>query len=52
MTVEGDDLVKSCRHCWSHYSFGIRLHEDANGRLNCPNCKKVFVVENGFLKTL
>lgn len=52
MTVQGDDIVKSCRNCWVQHSFGIRLAEDDRGKLHCPICHQTYVVEKGFLKTI
>lgn len=52
MTVESDDIVKSCRNCWNQHSFGIRLAEDDRGVLHCPICQQKYTVENGFLKTI
>ncbi|MEM4255395.1 MAG: hypothetical protein QXR53_03640 [Candidatus Norongarragalinales archaeon] len=51
MTVQGDDIVKSCRNCWNQHSFGIRLSE-SRGILHCPICHQKYVVEKGFLKTV
>ncbi|MFH1056945.1 MAG: hypothetical protein V1717_04085 [Candidatus Micrarchaeota archaeon] len=52
MTVVGDEIVKSCRDCWSQHSFGIRLKETQGGALECPHCKRKYRVERGFLETI
>ena len=52
MTVVGDDIIKSCSYCWSNYSYGVRLNEDAKGNLECPNCKSKYRIENGMLKRI
>ena len=51
MTVVGDDIVKSCRKCWSENSFGMKLSE-TNGKLHCAYCKSNYVLEKGFLKQI
>ncbi len=52
MTVEGDEIIKSCWNCWVQHSFGIRLSEDTQGVLHCPICHEKYVVERGFLKAV
>jgi len=52
MTVIGDDIVCSCRKCYSQNGYGIRL-EKRGEFLVCPfDATHKYIVDKGYLKSL
>lgn len=51
VTVKGDDLILSCRNCFSKHAYAVKLEQNGNGgTFDCPLCGLKYVVKNGLLE--
>ncbi|MFA4946527.1 MAG: hypothetical protein WC607_03270 [Candidatus Micrarchaeia archaeon] len=48
MTVIGDNLIQSCRQCYSHEGYAVPL-EPRDGKWGCPRCKSAYLIKDGNL---
>jgi len=49
--VKGNDLILSCRNCFSKHGYAVKLEQNGNGgTFDCPLCGLKYVVKNGLLE--
>ncbi len=48
MTVKGDNLIQSCRQCYSHEGYAVPLQPRA-GNWHCNRCGSVYNIAGGNL---
>ena len=50
MTVIGDDIIFSCRKCFSTCGFGVRLQKSGD-YYSCGHCRARYKVNGGLMET-
>ena len=48
MSLVGDNLIQSCRRCYSHEGFAVLL-QPRDPHWVCPRCNSAYIIKDGWL---